>query len=108
MRSPPVSIWLAAAFAGSILVWGFSQISNLVRHGDINMFYVFLTLNAFLFGLMGFWAMRWWGLALTACSALYVSMFSPIGNDLRTIATMIVFFAPLAVVAYVNRSRFKW
>jgi hypothetical protein len=106
--SPPVSVWLATAFAGSILVWGYSQVSDLIRHGDINLFHALLTLGVFYVGLIGFLAMRWWGLVLAACGAIHVAVFSAISGQLGTIATMVVFFAPLAVIASVNRSQFRW
>jgi len=105
--SPPISVWLAAAFAGSILAWGYSRVSDLVRHGDVSPFHALLVLTVFFFGLTGFWAMRWWGLALAACGAIYVAAFSTVGG-FGAVATMVMFFAPLAVVAGVNRSRFKW
>jgi hypothetical protein len=72
------------------------------------LFHALFALAVVILGLGGFWAMRWWGLAFAACGAIYISVFSDVAGQLGAIATMSVFFAPMVVVAGVNRSRFRW
>jgi hypothetical protein len=67
-----------------------------------------LTLNALVLGAVGFWVMRWWGLALAACGAIYVLFFSVLSGRPATFAAMALFYLPMAAVAALHHSKFKW